>query len=112
MTAMINLSALMSGKTRIFCILQDYIDLVTKKFIVRGEDEIIIISRDSSIDKLIDIMKTSRDEKLFFIMAPDFPFDILETAGFVNGRDFLNCFDFLPETHDEPMNSNPLIQAM
>jgi len=112
LTAMINLSALMSGKTRIFCILQDYIDLVTKKFIVQGEDEIILISRDSSVDKLIDLMNASRGEKLFFIMAPDFPFDVLEAAGFVNGRDFLNCFDFLPETHDEPINSNPLIQAM
>ena len=112
LTAMINLSALMSGKTRIFCILQDYIDLVTKKFIVQGEDEIILISRDSSVDKLIDLMNVSRGEKLFFIMAPDFPFNVLEAAGFVNGRDFLNCFDFLPETHDEPINSNPLIQAM
>ena len=112
LTAMINLSALMSGKTRIFCILQDYIDLVTKKFVIRGEDEIILISRDSSIDKLIDIMNASRGEKLFFIMAEDFPFDVLEAAGFVNGRDYLNCFDLLPATQDELLNSNSLIQAM
>lgn len=30
-------------------------------------------------------------------MAEDFPFDVLDTAGFVNGRDYLNCFDFLPD---------------
>ncbi|MBO4779009.1 MAG: glycosyltransferase family 8 protein, partial [Selenomonadaceae bacterium] len=32
LSAMINLSALMSGKTRIFCILQEYLDLITEKF--------------------------------------------------------------------------------
>lgn len=112
LSAMINLSALMSGKTRIFCIQKDYLDLVTEKFAVQSEDEIILINRDSPIEKLIDIMNSSRGEKLFFIMATDFPFDVLETAGFVNGCDFLNCFDFLPDSSDEPLNSYPLIQAM
>ena len=112
MSAMINLSALMSGKTRIFCILQDYLDLVTKKFAVQNDDEIILIDRHSSLDKLIYIMNASRGKKIFFIMAKDFPFAVLEEAGFVNGRDFMNCFDFLPETQKEPLNSYPLIQAI
>lgn len=112
LSAIINLSALMSGKTRIFCIMQDYIDLVTEKFALQNDDEIILINYNSRLEKLIDIMKTSRGEKIFFIMATDFPFEVLEEAGFVNGRDFLDCFDFLPESQDEPLNSYPLIQAM
>lgn len=112
MSAMINLSALMSGKTRIFCILQEHLDLITEKFLIQSDDEVILISPDSSLEKLIEIMNATRGKKVFFIMAEDFPFDVLEEAGFVNGIDFLNCFDFLPRSQEEPLNSYPLIQAM
>lgn len=110
--AMINLSALMSGKTRTFCIMKNHLDFVMEKFIAQREDEIILINPDSSIEKLLEIMNASRDEKIFFVMVEDFSFDILEAADFVNGRDYLNCFDFLPATQDESLNSNSLIQAM
>lgn len=112
MSAMINLSALMSGKARIFCILQEHLDLITEKFLIQSDDEVILISPDSSLEKLIEIMNITRGKKIFFIMAEDFPFDVLEEAGFVNGINFLDCFDFLPHSQEEPLNSYPLIQAM
>ena len=111
-TALMNLSALMSGKTRVFFIMQDYLDLVAESFSVQSDEEIILIDRNSSLEKLIDIMNTSRGRKVFFIMAEGFPFDALTDAGFIAGNDFLDCFEFLSEAQGVPFNSHLLIQAM
>ena len=110
--AMITLSAIMSGKTRIFFILQDYIDLVTENFSLNSNEEIILIDQNSSAEKLINVMCPSRGKKVFFIMVPNFPFEVLIQAGFELGRDFVNAFEFLSEAQGVPLNSYPLIQAM
>ena len=111
-SALLNLSSAMSGKTRVFFILQNYLDFVVENFSVQDDEEIIIISYDSSIEKLIGVMNESRGKKVFFIMAPDFPFDVLIQAGFVANGDFFDCFEFLSDAQGLPLDSYPLIWAL
>lgn len=106
------LTALMSGKTRVFVIAQDYLDVVTKHFSVQDEEEIILIDENSSTKKLIAIMNASRGKKVFFIMLPNFPFEVLIQAGFASGKDFMNGFEFFAGSQGGSFNSYPLIQAM
>lgn len=110
--ALLNLSSAMSGKTRVFFILQEYLDFVVENFSVQDDEEIIIISYDSPMEKLIGIMNDSRGKKVFFIMAPDFSFDVLIQAGFVANGDFFDGFEFLSDAQGLPLDSYPLIWAL
>lgn len=110
--SMRELTALMSGKTRVFVIAQDYLDVVTKHFSVQDEEEIILIDENSSTEKLIAIMNASRGKKVFFIMLSNFPFEVLIQAGFVSGKDFMNAFEFFAGFQGVSLNSYQMIQAM
>ena len=108
----INLSAMMSGKTRAFFIAPDAHDALKKIFFIRDDEEIILAKDQTSLQKLLDAMNASRGKKIFFIVLPGFPFQSLIQAGFEYGRDFVNGMDFLSEAHGMPFNSHPLIKAM
>ena len=108
---MVNLSAIMSGKTRAFFAPPTNIDGLKKFFAIRDDEEIILAENQDSLNKLLNAMNASRGRKVFFIMIP-FPFQILIQAGFVYGRDFLNGLEFFSEAQGIPLNSYPLIQAM
>ena len=64
------------------------------------------------LKKLLDAMKKSRGKKVFFIVLPIFPYQVLLDAGFVYGKDFLNGMEFLSEAQGVPLDSYPLIKAM
>lgn len=108
----VQVSAMMSGKTRAFFILPHNVEATKKIFSIRDDEEIISADNPDSLQKLIDAMKPSGGKKVFFILLPGFPFQILIQAGFVYGRDFFNGMEFLSEAHGVPLNSYPLIQAM
>ncbi len=110
--SMVNLTALMSGKTRAFFVAPDNIDGFKNFFAVRADEEIITVDSQESLNKLLDAMKRARGKKVFFIMLPNFPFQILTQAGFTPGKDFVNGLEFLSEAQGVPLNSYPLIQAM
>ena len=110
--SMIQISAAMSGKTRAFFTVPANVDALKKIFLVRDDEEIILAENQSSLQKLINAMKKSRGKKIFFILLPNFPFQVLIQVGFVFGRDFLNGFDFLSAAHGLPLNSYQLIKAM
>ena len=107
-----NLSAILNGKSRGFCVVPIYVDDVKKFFHVRDDEEFISLENQESLRKLLDSMKQSQGKKIFFIVAQGFPFNVLIKAGFVYGRDFLNGFEFLSEEQGIMMNSYPLIYAM
>lgn len=111
-SSMIKISAAISGKTRAFFTTPANLDALKKIFLVRDDEEIILAENQSSLQKLIDAMNTSRGKKIFFILLPNFPFQVLIQVGFVFGRDFLNGFDFLSAAHGLPLNSYQLIKAM
>ncbi len=110
--ALIQLSALMSGNTRVFFTLPENVEATKEIFSVKPNEEIILFESEESLDKLINEMKNSRSEKVFFIMIMNFPFDILINAGFVYGQDFLDGMEFFSEAQGFPLNSYPFIKAM
>ena len=110
--SMVNITALMSGKTRAFFALPDNVDGLKRFFQIRDDEEIITADSQESLNKLLNAMNASRGKKVFFIMLPNFPFQILIQAGFAPGRDFVNGLEFLSEAQGLPLNSYPLIQAM
>ena len=111
-SSMANISAVMSGKTRVFFTLPQNVEAIKEIFSIRNDEEIILAEDQESLQKLIDAMKCSQDKRVFFILVPNFPFGILIQAGFVYGKDFLNGFDFLSEANGIPLNSYELIKAM
>ena len=110
--AMVQLSALMSGKSRAFFALPQDIEMLKVVFAVRPDEEVILAEGQQALQKLIDAMKRSRGKKVFFITVMNFPFNVLTDAGFVYGKDFLNGLEFLSEANGMPLNSYPLIKAM
>ena len=110
--AMVQLSALMSGKERAFFVLPSDIAMIKKFFSVRDDEEIISAENQQSLQNLIDAMKFYKGKKVFFIIVANFPFNALTQAGFVYGRDFINGVELLSEANGVPMNSYPFIQAM
>ena len=112
-SAMVQLSAMMSGKTRAFVILPQNLEAIKKIFAVCDDEEIILFDSPDSLPKMINAMNSGRGKKIYFVLLPKFPFKILVNAGFVNGKDFLNGFDFLSEPNEPPSpNSYQLIQAL
>lgn len=110
--SMVNLSAAMSGKTRAFFAMPNDVDGLKRFFQIRDDEEIITVENQESLKNFLDAMNASHGRKIFFIMLPKFPFQILIQAGFVPGRDFFNGVEFLSEAQGVPLNSWPLIQAM
>ena len=109
---LVQVSAIMSGKTRAFFATSNNIDAIKKIFSVRDDEEIIEAKDNDSLKKLIEAMNASRGQKVFFIMLPKFPFGVLVQAGFVPGRDFVNGMEFLSNEKDAQIKSYPLIMAM
>ena len=110
--SMLQVSAMMSGKTRVFFTLSQNFAATRKIFSIRDDEEIISAGNPDSLQKLIDAMKLSKGKKVFFIVLQGFPFQILIQAGFVYGRDFFNGLDFLSEAHGVPFDSYQLVKAM
>ena len=110
--SMINISAMMSGKTRAFFAAPNNIDALKKIFSIRDDEKIILADNQDALQRLLDLMKKSRGKRVFFILLPNFPFQALTQAGFVPGKDFVNGFEFLSEAHSVPFNSYQLIKAM
>ena len=110
--AMINLSAAMSGKKSAFILFKKDLNMLVENFSVRNDEDVILVEVGFPVQKMIGIMNDLRNEKVFFIMLPDFPFSFLTKAGFVEGKDFFNAYDFLSESRDITMNSYKFIKLM
>ena len=112
--SLVNLSALLTGKTRSFCTTPNYVDELKKIFFIRDDEELILLElkNQSSYQELFDAMKNAHGKKVFFILAQGFPFDALTKAGFTFGKDFLNAMEFLSEEQGMSMNSYPLLYSM
>ena len=110
--SMVQISAIMSGKSRAFFVAPNNLDAIKKIFSIRGDEEIILAENNESLKILIDTMNAERGKKVFFIMLPNFLFQILIQAGFVYGKDFIGVFEVLSEAQGVPLNSYQLIKAM
>ena len=110
--SMINVSTMMSGKTRAFFTLPHNFKAIKAIFSVHDNEDIILAESEQSLKKLIDTMKKDKGKKVFFIVLPNFPFNLLIQEGFVPGKDFVNGLEFLSEAQGLPLNSYPFVQAM
>ena len=110
--SMANISLIMSNKARAFCVVPGYVDELKKIFAVRDDEEIIPLENRESLQKLISAMKEAQGKKVFFIMAQNFPFNMLTKAGFAFGKDFLNGMEFLSEEQGVSLNSYKLLQGI
>ena len=110
--SMANISALVSGKERAFCVVPGYVKELKKVFHIRNNEEIIPLENQTSLQQLISSMKKSQGKKIFIITAQNFPFNVLAKAGFVFGKDYLNGLEFLSAEQGVALNSYPLLREM
>ena len=110
--SMIQVSVAVSGKTRAFVTLSQNLEATRQIFAVRADEEIILFESPDSLPKVIDAMNCGRSQKIFFVLLPGFPFNILTDAGFVHGRDFLNGMDFLSEANGVPLDSHVMLKKL
>lgn len=110
--AMINVSAIMSGKTRTFLTFPANLEATRELFAVKADEKIILADDQYTLQKLLDAMKKARGKKVFFIMLPGFPYQVLMEAGFLPGKDFVDGMGFLSEEQGVPLNSHHLLKAM
>ena len=116
-TQAMEISAIVLGKRRAFFVEPDKIQIIKESFSIR-DDELIIPAEDkSSIQKLLDAMKSLQGKYVFFILTKKFlqekfPIDLLIKEGFVLDRDFVRGWKFLTDKEGMPFNSNKLIQIM
>ena len=110
--SMIKLSAAMSGKTRAFITVERELRKLVETFSVRNDEEIIIVADSIHVNKIIEKIYSSHDEKIFFILLPNFPLTVLTEEGLVQGKDFFNAYDFLLKAQDISRNSRKFIETM
>lgn len=110
--AMINVSAIMSGKTRTFLTFPANLEATRELFAVKENEKIILADDQYTLQNLFDAMKKARGKKVFFIMLPGFPYQVLMEAGFLPGKDFVDGMEFLSEEQGVPLNSHHLLKAM
>ncbi|MBR4152466.1 MAG: hypothetical protein IKT98_05850 [Selenomonadaceae bacterium] len=112
-TSMRNVSAFVSGKTRAFFTLQQNVQVTKDFFSIRADEDIIIAGEKDSMKNLLDAMKQAAGKKIFIILIPKFPFEILIKAGFTFGKDFLNGMEFLSEPNKLPvLNSHRFLETV
>ena len=84
------------GKTRVF-VVEDKknIKWVKTLFNEHDDDEYIVYDSNYSLNKLIDTIANSRNQKLFFIRVSGLS-ATLSKKGFIENQDFVNDFKFFP----------------
>ena len=110
--AMANVTANMSGKTRVFYVTKDNVEMIKQVFSVREDEEIIFASNSAPLKKLVNNIKASDGSKIFIVIVPKFPFRFLTRRGFTPGKDFLDGVEFLSEAQGVLPNFYELIMAM
>ena len=102
-----NLFSAAGGKPRVFIVDKTELDGLKENFSIREDEEIFAVDGTISFWNLVAGMKSLRGQKIFFFLLGGFPFNKLEKAGFVRGKDFVDGFDFSPN-----FNSYQFINAM
>ena len=113
----IQISALMSGKSRAFFTERMNLNFLINVFRLQEGEEIISAVNQESVQVLKESMKASAGKKVYFILISGY--EILRAElmkeGFVEGRDFINAVQFLSSANGIPMNvfyENLLIKAL
>ena len=110
--AMIRLTAMISGKTRVFVVRKGDAAAIKKIFAVRDDEDVIISDKYTPLQEVFETLNSSGGKKILFVCVPDFPFVNFEKLGFVRGKDFINCVELLPEIIGVPRSFHWVIKDM
>ena len=110
----LNVSAIMSGKTRAFFVQSNSAEAIKQIFHVKPEEEFIIADTQDSVQNLTNAMRLSNGQKVFFIFVINFQplYNFLIQEGFAPGKDFVNAMEFLSDAEGVPLNSYPLVKLL
>ena len=98
----IKLSALVSGKSRAFFVDAYLCEKIIKSLMVKDDENIIIANSKQSIKTLLTEMVNCAGKKVFFIAVAFYNelSKILTKAGFVEGVDFIDGMELLPNSNN------------
>lgn len=110
----VQITSVMSGKTRAFFVSPKNVEPCKKIFGINAKEELIVGDSPESIQKMINSLKKSNGKKIFFILAPKYAAmrQVMSNAGLVDGRDFINAAMFLSDVNGVPLNSYPLVKLL
>ena len=110
----VQISALISGKSRAFFTAAQNIEVLKKIFLVRDDEQIISLVNQESFQTLIKSMAESRGKKVFFILFEQYNKlrDDLKKIGFVENQDFMDATKFLSDANGVPLNTYNLTRNM
>lgn len=108
------ISALMSGKKRIFFTPPENAEMVRQIFFVNNNEEILAAKEIDSVQSLADALNKSRGKIVAFVMVGNYHIcrQRLINAGFAEGRDFVNAMLFLSDAQGFPLPTYPLLKIM
>lgn len=112
---LLDLSAAMSGKRRIFFMELNNFDKVKKLFKINKSEEIIDATKEDSFKILLKRLKKFRDTSFFILLVNDYETanEKLSQEGFVEGENFMNAMDFLSVLHGKaPIDTYFLARAI
>ena len=98
----IKLSAQISGKSRAFFVDADLCEKIIVSLMVKDDEDIIVANSKKSIKTLMTEMVNCAGKKVFFIAVAFYGelSKILKKAGFVEGVDFIDGMEFLPNPNN------------
>jgi len=98
----IKLSAIVSGKSRAFFVDADLCEEIISGLMVRDDEDIIVANSKQSIKNLLAEMVNCTGKKIFFIAVAFYKelSKILTKAGFVEGVDFVDGMELLPNPNN------------
>lgn len=98
----IELSAQISGKSRAFFVDADLCEKIIAGLMVKDDEDIIVANSKKSIKTLMNEMVNCAGKKIFFIAVAFYGelSKILKKAGFVEGVDFIDGMELLPNPNN------------
>lgn len=112
---LIEISAAISGKRRIFFIELNNFELIKQIFKISKSEEIIDATKPDSVKILLKRLKKFRGIGFFILLVRDYQTlrENLSAAGFVEGTDFIDAMEFLSVEHGkEPVDTYFLARAI
>ena len=112
---LIEISAAISGKRRIFFVELNNFDVIKNIFKIGKSEEIIDATKPDSMKILLKRLKKLRGTGFFILLVRDYESlkKNLSAAGFVEGTDFIDAMEFLSVEHGkEPVDTYFFVSAM
>lgn len=107
---------LLARRQRAFVVEKNNIDALKKIFEIKDDELIIDTSETNSVQRLLDEMTKSKDEKIFFLFVSNYwqLGTFLFIKNFVEGVNFVNAMMFLSERQGLKINFDTklIVQAM